>query len=65
MPVLLGVRSWAATAKRLYTEGKNVLLEIDHLSHLHQDRKSGCLQTACDGILLFEGEVGVIVSTHV
>ena len=67
MPVLPGVRSWAATAKTLYTEDGHLLIEIDHLSCVHQDRKkkSGCLHIACDSTLLFESEMGVIVSTHV
>lgn len=47
----LGERTCAATAKILYREGEDLLLELNHLSHLHQDRKKsgGCVQPVCDG----------------
>lgn len=67
MLVLLGVRSCAATAEILYREGGHLLLEINLLSRLHEDRKkkSGCVQTAWDGTLPLEREMGAIISTRV
>lgn len=42
-------------------------LELNLLSHLHEDRKksSDCVQTAWDGTLPLEREMGAIISTGV